>query len=144
MLQISESQMQGFQNASLESFVQRGLTHFRKRLPDDAARYSDEELKARIRRAIGRCKLYGLTTEQQIMSFADTGLLIGENFDTDPEHPWAQHILRKENVAPEDKASVVLHIALSIRREEAGRHRMLPRGRRSIYVCDEPDTGERA
>jgi hypothetical protein len=108
-------------------------------MPVDAGRYSDEELRERIRRSVTRCKGYGLTTEQQIMCFADTGLLIGENFDTDPNHPWAPYILQNREVAPEERATAVLHIAISIRREETDLQHCLPRGRRSIYFSEEPD-----
>jgi hypothetical protein len=136
MFQIRDEHMQGFESVALDNFEERGVSHFREHLPDDAGRYSDAELRERIRRAASRCKTYELTSEQQIMCFADAGLLIGENFDTDPEHPWAAHILHNREVPPEERASAVMHVALSIRREELDRQACLPRGRRSIYFFE--------
>jgi hypothetical protein len=136
VLQLREDHMQAFESVALDNFEERAVRHLRTRLPQDAARYSDDELRARVRRSVKRSKSYGLTSEQQIMGFVDTGLLIGENFDTDPDHPWAPYILNHREVAPEERASAVLHIAINIRREETHRHRCLPRGRRSIYFSE--------
>jgi hypothetical protein len=131
--------MRAFERVALDNFEERGVRHFREQMPVDAARYTDAELRERVRRSVARCRAYGLTTERQIMCFADAGLLIGENFDTDRDHPWAPYILQNREVAPEERASAVLHIAISIRREETDLQRCLPRGRRSIYFTGEPD-----
>lgn len=66
-----------------------------------------------------RCAAYGLTTEEQIAQFAQTSLLLGEHFDSDPENEWASEVLTDPETSPDERAAMLLAIA-GILAEERG------------------------
>jgi hypothetical protein len=136
MFQIREDHMREFDALAGSNFEDRALRHLRKCLAAEASSFSDPELRDKIRRAMARCPSYGLTGERHIVSFVDTGLLIGEYFDRDPNYPWAKQILEDRKVSPSDRARAILEIAIEIRRDEVRILKSVPASRRANLFVD--------
>ena len=73
------------------------------------------------------------------MCFVDTGVLIGEGFDTNPKHPWAQFILQKRDVPGEVRAGALLDTAIGIRQDELDILALVPPELRGSIYADAGD-----
>jgi hypothetical protein len=111
MFQLREDHASAFKDASLANFEDRGVRHLRKVLPDATAPYSDDQLRRRIRECIDRAAKYGLTTERQIMYFADSTFIADEHFDTAPDGMRARDVLLDRELAGDEKALLTLAAA---------------------------------
>jgi hypothetical protein len=136
MFQIRADHMQEFDAMAIRNFEDRAVRHLRTKLINDVLPYSDEQLRERVRHATARCPGYGLTSERQIVSFVDAGVLVGENFDTDRRHPWARHILDDRKVSADERARAILEIAVSIRQDEVKILKCVPPEQRPSLFID--------
>ena len=112
MFQLRDEHMQALGQVAGENFEQRAIAHFRKFFPSKTRDVSDDDLRARLHAASDRAKLYGLTTEQEVMRFADTGFACGEHFDRDPALPWAREILQNPAAPAAERASRLFQRAI--------------------------------
>jgi hypothetical protein len=112
---IRPEQVSVFERLAVADFEARAVTHLRAKLPELTAEFSDAGLVERVRACIPRAAGYGLQSQQQIMCYVDTSFLLGSpEFDTDPRHHWAGHVLRSDKLAPGEKASVLLATACNV------------------------------
>ena len=81
---------------------------------------SDEDLSERVHSCMDRCVSYGLTTEEQILQFAQTSLLLGEHFDSDPENEWVSEVLTDPETTPDERAAMLLAVAEMLIAEQEG------------------------
>src|ERR1700732_4117643 len=93
MFEMRPDHVKAFEAAQLNRFEERAAAHARRTLPEETAQMSEEQLQARIRREMHKAQSYGLTTERQIFSFLDAGLMLGEGFDTNYKYPWVRQVL---------------------------------------------------
>jgi hypothetical protein len=117
MFQLSESHMKGFAADNVRDFENRAIRHLRTELPEESKPYSDEELRARVQRAMARCRQYDLRTEYQIVCFVDAGMLLGEE-DFDTNRGWARFALAACNMSADRRAHATLEVALRIAHED--------------------------
>jgi hypothetical protein len=117
MFQLRDDHITAFQEAAVDSFAERGARHLRETLPAETQRFSDDELRQRVRECIPRATRYGFRSEQEIMMFADATYLAGERFDSDPSCAWAPRLLHNPQLKPFDKARLLVVFAY----DEAGR-----------------------
>ena len=64
-----------------------------------------------------RCARYGLRSDEQVRQFAEAAGLLGEEFDSDPEHEWAVEVLTDFDVSPDERAALLLAFASVIAEE---------------------------
>ena len=67
--------------------------HLRATFPDETGGMPDDELRRLVRSCAARSAFYGLNSAEQILCFAVVGLLIGRDFDSNPDHVWAAEVL---------------------------------------------------
>ena len=96
--------MAAFQKQAMEDFETRAVRHLRRNLPKPTAKWSDDDLRRRVRECIPRAKEYDLVSEQQVICFVDTSYLLGENFDKDSKYDWSPELLKSTELSPRDKA----------------------------------------
>jgi hypothetical protein len=118
LFQLRAEHIRALEDAAREDFEDRGVRHLRAFLPAEAAPYSDDQLRERVRACVARAKAYGLHSEQQVMSFVDATYLAGEHFDTSPGGERARLFLDAAGLDPDAKALLMLH---SIPRQGSGR-----------------------
>jgi hypothetical protein len=93
MLKIRSEQMAAFEAAALKGFEDRMVEHLRNFSPKHAQVLDEEQLRAVVRYGIERAESHGLTSERSIRIYTETMLMLGSNFDVDPQYPWAAEIL---------------------------------------------------
>ncbi len=99
VFQLRDEHVRGMQQVAEDNFVGRAVQHLRQTFPNTTAPQPDGDLSERVRRGIARAKPYGLTSEKQVMCFLDSGMILGETFDTNPDHAWAHAILISDKPA---------------------------------------------
>ena len=110
-MQIRARQCNSLQQQTQQDFEKRAMSHFRQDLAEPAARFGDEELRALLWRAAVSSYRYGLTTEREIVAFADTAILVGPGFEMDPTRAWAQQVLNKRGWSAEQRARRLVETA---------------------------------
>ena len=108
MFQLREQHIQAMETVAEDNFVERGVLHLRTAFPDATSSMTDESLRARVRNGMSRARMYGLDTEQQIMCFVDSGMILGEAFDSNPNHDWARQILDRRQYPAEVRSQSLL------------------------------------
>ena len=108
MLRIRSEQMEVFGQASLEAFEDNMIEYLRNFSPKHAQVLDEEQLRTVVRYGIERAEHYALTSERSIRIYTETMLMLGGNFDTDSQYPWAAEILgrtEEDQVARVDNVS---------------------------------------
>jgi hypothetical protein len=86
---------------------------------------------------------YEFTSERQIMCFVDTGVLMGETFDTNPHLRWAQVLLGNRALSADQRASALLDAAVRLRQYELEVVACVPEEQRSsMYVLIDEESVE--
>lgn len=98
MLAIRRAQIEQMEEEILRDFVRELADHFRVHLPEHYAALGDEGAKAAIRRGIKKGQGYQIVTRPGLTVFVRMMFLLGEDFDDDPELPWAAETLRDESI----------------------------------------------
>ncbi len=93
MLTIRSDQMKRMADPRWTSFATRVAEHMAATFPDRIALMTPEEVRELIWQAAERAAKYDLGTEREVAAFADTMLLLGRSFDSDPRYRWALDIL---------------------------------------------------
>lgn len=111
MFQIRDDHMNAFRETARENFEDRAIAHARAELPRQTASLSDDDLRQRVRSAVDRGRQYGFTTERDVICFFDTGLILGESFDSDPRNDWTLEILRDPELSAAERSQLLLTAA---------------------------------
>lgn len=114
MLHLRQEQLDALDAAYREEFVERTRKDFRARWADECAALEDSELAGMIRSARDRAETHGIEKVGDTVIFIEAWLLLGDDFDTDPAHPWAEEILSDAEMSGSAKAAAVRHQTLSI------------------------------
>lgn len=94
MLIIRKVQMEVFEKFILPAFEDEMVAHLRQFVPDHAGTIGDKRVRQLIRSGIERAKLYGLTYRNPVRFYIELMFMLGSDFDTDPQYPWAFEILK--------------------------------------------------
>jgi hypothetical protein len=102
MLKIRPEQMEAFEAAAVKRFEDRMVEHLRNFSPKHAQVLDEEQLRTVVRYGIEHAESHNLTSERSIRVYTETMLMLGGNFDVDPQYPWAAEILGR---AEEDQVA---------------------------------------
>lgn len=94
MLVIRPSQMKAFEDHALETFERSMITHLREFSPPLSATLSEDQLLNVVRLGIGNAQRDGFTLQGPVRMYLETMLLLGAEFSSDPQYPWAGTALR--------------------------------------------------
>jgi hypothetical protein len=90
MLVIRDEQLRAL---SLPLFEQWMESHLCDYFPEQCSNLPVTELRATIREGIAKARRYGFTADADICRFVDISVVLGADFDIDPQYPWAAAIL---------------------------------------------------
>jgi hypothetical protein len=107
-MKIQTRQIETFRAALLKHFEERALDHARRCYPAHSAQHSMEGLRRYLAAAMKRAPSYGLHSEQQVICFFDTMLLLGAAFDSDPRHKWSSRVLVNSSYSADYRANYLL------------------------------------
>ena len=100
MLEIRPAQMEVFQEAALLRFEDEMVGHLRQLAPQHCNAVGEEGLRQVIRTGLKRAASYGLTNRGPVRFYLDLMIMLGSDFDTDPQYPWAA-VLLKDSAIPD-------------------------------------------
>jgi len=106
MLNIRKEQSDAMDKAAIKSFKDRMVDHLNKFFPEHCEELGSEGTREAICYAVGRAAEYGISAERDICIYTDIMVVFGQDFDEDPEFPWAQEILNDDSLEDEPAEKV--------------------------------------
>jgi len=100
MLEIRPAQMKVFEEAALLRFEDEMVGHLRQLAPQHCNAVGEEGLRQVIRTGFKRAAGYSLTNRGPVRFYLDLMIMLGSDFDTDPQYPWAAALL-KDSAIPD-------------------------------------------
>lgn len=121
MLKIRKEQMGAFSFQALESFEDRIVARLNTFSPDHCQALGEEKTRKAIRYGIKRAASYGIEFERDVCLYIDQMFAFGQDFDKDPNLPWAAEILTDETIfGPTSRIDKLHETSLRHVREAAG------------------------
>lgn len=116
---ISNKQLSAFAKDALETNVKAMLRHVEVFFPYHFLVMDELSLSGVIQQAFRKARQYGFQSVRNSCLFLNNMLLLGSNFDTDPQYPWVKEFLVREewgdpNEKIDDLSDEVLHSINSI------------------------------
>jgi hypothetical protein len=117
MIKIRQEQAEVFEREARQNFERRLAEHVCRSYPRHARLLGDAGVRAVVADGLARAGGYALTTESNVRFFIDLMFLLGRNFDTDLQLPWAAETLADASLPEEalrvdrlyDRAMEYLH-----------------------------------
>jgi hypothetical protein len=109
MLTIREEQMEMFRSATGGVFEDHLVEHLQLFAPDKFAELGEEGLRQVIRYGMKRADNFGFTMRGPSRFYVETMFILGSDFDTDPQYPWAFDVLADQGIMDEVKRADALH-----------------------------------
>jgi len=106
---IREDQMCALEGASERGFEMRMLERMRTYFPRHEQCLSETQLLDFVRLALNRAERHVLTTERSVALYLDLMCVLGSEFDTDPQIPWAAEILADRTFPAQSDRIDLLH-----------------------------------
>lgn len=98
MLIIRKEQMDIFEDNMIKHFEDRLVAHVNSHFPDKSRELGDEHLRTMINNGVQRAKIYKVLFERDIAKYVHLVFAFHEDFDKDPELPWAAQILNDDTL----------------------------------------------
>jgi len=112
MLQLRAEQMEAFYSAAGGRFEDELVAHLHRFTPYQAAALGDDGLMQVVRYGIERADNHGFTQRGPARCYLETMFLLGSDFDTDPQYPWAFAILSDPERPDQIERADALHAAV--------------------------------
>ncbi len=109
MIMIRDRQMEVLQSASLQNFENTMVRHIEKFTPPHYRILGEAGVRDVIRLGIERAQQYELTYRGPTRFYIEMMFMFGSFFDTDPQLPWAQHILTDDQIGDQMERSEQLY-----------------------------------
>src|SRR4051812_40220390 len=93
MLRVSSAQ---FQQLWFSRFTDKVSEHLMRYFELPCRMAGDACVRETIRLGVSRARYWGLTLEASSQSYIDHMVMLGSNFDTDPQLPWAREVLQRK------------------------------------------------
>jgi hypothetical protein len=82
-----------FEQAAIDAYVRELAAHLLGFAQESAAALSPEERMSGVRHGVARAAAHGFDQRGTVRFYVETMMLLGSDFDTDPQVPWAGQIL---------------------------------------------------
>ncbi|MEK7408390.1 MAG: hypothetical protein AAB225_25235 [Acidobacteriota bacterium] len=108
MLIIREPQMRAMGLALFERWM---TDHLRTHFPDQCSGLNDPQLLEFVRLGTQKARSYGFSDEAHCCRYIDLMTILGRDFDSDTELPWARDILTDPAISTPGVRIEMLHEA---------------------------------
>lgn len=98
MLKIRKEQYEELGKISLKRFEDSMVEHIKEFFPKYYEVLGEPTIHKVIQYGIDRAESYGFTSERDVCLYINLIFLLGSNFDTDLQIPWAGAILKNETI----------------------------------------------
>jgi len=98
MLRIRKEQNEELGKIALKRFEDSMVEHIKEFFPKYYEIHEEPLIRKVILYAVDRAESYDLITERDVCLYINLVFLLGSNFDTDPQLPWAAETLNDETI----------------------------------------------
>ena len=102
MFRIRHQQLDEMVQARLEEYTIRLAGHLRKKFPEQSRMLGQDGLLDAARLGLERARGHGVSTEKDICGFTELMFRYGQDFDTNPDLPFAARIEHERHVYQRD------------------------------------------
>ena len=108
-MKLRQEHLEAFHESRMEAFVERMVEH----LHDDLREHCEERgltkerLDAFVREGMDSAEGYGITSEPGIQQYLDCMVVLGPDFAENEQCRWAGEVLRRDDLAPSEKAEAL-------------------------------------
>jgi hypothetical protein len=110
MLQITKKQLELLSERLMASFIKGAILHLRQKFPKTTRFFPDNELSTLISEGIDKATGYNILESEEVLPFLEYLIVLGRNFDTDPENSWALEVLNDDDMVGADKISLLISV----------------------------------
>src|SRR5258705_9227449 len=75
--------------------------------PSHAAELTPVQLESLVSITLTNARSYGFTQEEEFARYVHAAFLIGQDFDADPQLPWAKQILVQPGKSPDARLTIL-------------------------------------
>ena len=111
MFQISQEQYDALNRQAWRDFVARAGVYFSARYPDGIPGVAPERFEEFLRDAQRRAAPYGVEMEYAVARYAHLMVLLGNDFDTDPDRPEFREVLDEKDADDNERMDYLLERA---------------------------------
>lgn len=90
---VRQDQIAVFSNHSNRKFEDSMVRHLNENFPSWSASAGECAVRETVRRGIRQSSTYGITSQRDVCRYVDLMVVFGNDFDHDPQLPWASRIL---------------------------------------------------
>jgi hypothetical protein len=98
MLTIRKEQLAVFGPLGEKAFEDRVIVHLKKVFPQQSQTLGELKLRETIQYGGQRAASHGVISERDVCKYIDLMILYGRDFDKAPSLPWAESILRNQDI----------------------------------------------
>jgi hypothetical protein len=117
---IRKYQMEAFEETGSPQFENLMVEHLKDFSPLHSASLGDDGMRTLIRVGRERAGRHGFTARGPVQFYIDTIILLGVDFDTDPQYPWIAEILNEQSTRGQMQRADRVHAWLMEFLEAAG------------------------
>jgi hypothetical protein len=114
-LKIRNEQMESFAASAYQDFEERMTRHLKKFFPETMNEMAPNEIREFIGACVKGAAQYGLTSEQAVACFTHLPLLLGPDFETDPNWRFAPTVLSSHECHPNERAKLAMLLAHALK-----------------------------
>jgi|SRR4030042_868798 len=107
MLIIRQEQMEKFSQVMIKHFEDLMVDHLKDFSPEKIQTLGEAAVREVIHYGIVRAKSNDFVTEVHISKYIELMVLLGQDFDKDPDIPWAGEILRNQTISNAEKINLI-------------------------------------
>ena len=102
MLTIRAEQLAVFEKSSSPEFALRMEEHVREAFPKHSGFLGDAGVREIVRYGVEQGRASGFSTQSPVQLFIDLTLLLGREFHSDPQLPWAREVIEDHALFPDE------------------------------------------
>jgi len=93
--------MEAFEREALQTYEDEMVEHIKQFVPKHSEIIGEPMVRKVVRMGIERANDYDLTTRGPVRFYIELMFILGSDFDTDPQYPWAEEILSDLEITDE-------------------------------------------
>jgi hypothetical protein len=97
LLKIRDEQMKIFEQAAQRNFAGEMVGHVRQFAPRHSKIIGEHGVRQVVGMGMERARRYGLNNRGPVRFYIELMFMLGSDFDTDPQYPWASEVLNESN-----------------------------------------------
>jgi len=117
---IRKQQIETFEEARSPEFENYMVAHLKEFSPLHSVSLGEAGIRGLIIAGMERAKRFGFTRRGPVRFYIETMILLGVDFDTDPQYPWPGKILRDASIPDQTQRADRIHSWLVELLDDAG------------------------